>query len=193
MASTTHYCKKMRSLLLLVLALFWAHLAQAASIEPLRASLFPTDEGYALSADFAIDLGPRVEDTVAHGVPLYFNLELEVTRARRYWVEEHILGHTLTYRLSYNALTRQYRLATGSIHRSFDVLTDALRAMGRIAALPIADKNVFKPGQTYQVALRLSLDRSQLPKPFQLDAIASRDWQVEAKVLNWQMTAGESK
>ncbi len=178
---------------LLAIALIWATWVQAASIEPVKASLFPTEDGYALSADFAIDLGSRVEETVAHGVPLYFNLELEVTRSRNYWIDEHTLSHTLTYRLSYHALTRQYRLSTGALSRNFDTLADALRAMGRIAALPIAGKDTFMPGSIYLAALRLSLDSSQLPKPFQLDAIISRDWQVAGKVLSWQMTAGEIK
>lgn len=183
----------MLRLIALAITLTWAVTVHAASIEPTRASLFSTEDGYALSAEFAIDLGPRVEEAVTHGVPLYFNLELEVTRPRRYWVDEHVLSHTLTYRLAYYALTRQYRLGTGGLSRSFDTLADALRAMGRIAALPVAEKEIFKPGETYRSALRLSLDRSQLPKPFQLDAIISRDWQIEAKVLNWQMTAGEAK
>lgn len=178
----------MRNLLLILSILCWAIHVQAASIEPVRASIFATEDGYALSADFAIDLGSRVEETVAHGVPLYFNLELDVSRPRSYWFDEHILGRTLTYRLSYNALTRQFRLSTGGLHRSFDSLVDALRAMGRIAALPISDRNRFKPGEKYNAAIRLSLDRSQLPKPFQLDAIASRDWQVDANTLEWEVT-----
>ena len=41
----------------------------------------------------------------------------------------------------------------------------------------------------YEAALRLSLDRTQLPKPFQVDAITDRGLQVEAKVLRWQFTA----
>lgn len=183
----------MRKLLFLALVLCWVRLGMAASIEPMEAKVFPTEDGYALSADFAIDLGPRVEDTVSRGVPLYFNMELDITRPRRYWVDEHILGRVLTYRLSYHALTRQYRLSTGALYRSFNTLEDALRAMGRIAALPIADKGTFVEGETYNLALRLSLDSSQLPKPFQIDAIASRDWQIEAKVLDWQMTVGEPK
>ena len=179
----------MRKLLLILAAAFCALNARAASIEPVRASIFATDEGYALSADFAIDLGPRVEDTVARGVPLYFNLELNVSRPRGWWwFDEHILDRTLTYRLSYNALTRQYRLSTGGLARSFDTLADALRAMGRIAALPISDRNTFKAGEKYHAEIRLSLDRSQLPKPFQIDAIGSRDWQIEAAMLDWDMT-----
>lgn len=178
----------MRNLLLTFAALLCLLDARAASIEPVRASIFATDEGYALSADFAIDLGPRVEDTVARGVPLYFNLELNVSRARSWWFDEHILDRTLTYRLSYNALTRQYRLSTGGLARSFDTLTDALRAMGRIAALPISDRSTFKAGEKYHAEIRLALDRGQLPKPFQIDAIASRDWQIEAAVLQWDLT-----
>jgi len=183
----------MRNLFLLTMALFWVNLAQAASIEPLKGSLFPTEDGYALSADFVIDLGPRVEEAVSHGVSLYFNLELEVTRPRRYWVDEHVLGYMLTYRLTYNALTRHYRLGTGGLSRSFDTLAEALRAIGRIAALPVADKGTFTPGETYQAELRLSLDRSQLPKPFQLDALISRDWQIDAKVLRWQISMTEQE
>lgn len=183
----------MRKLFLIAMVLLWGHLAQAASIEPVKASIFPTEDGYALSADFVVDLGPRVEEVVSHGVPLYFNLEIDVTRPRRYWVDEHVLGYMLTYRLTYNALTRHYRLGTGGLNRSFDTLADALHAMERIVALPIADMGRFSPGENYQAVLRLSLDRSQLPKPFQLDAIMSRDWQIEAEVLRWQFSLMEQE
>lgn len=167
-------------------------LARAGSIEPVKAALVATEEGHALSAEFTIDLGPRVEEAVTHGVALYFNLELELNRPRKYWFDEHVGGRSLTYRLSFNPLMRQYRLSTGPLQQmNFPSLDQALRALGRIAALPVMEKGRLKSGETYQAALRLSLDRSQLPKPFQLDALANRDWQVDAKVLNWQFLATE--
>jgi hypothetical protein len=101
-----------------------------------------------------------------------------------------VAGHTLTYRLSYTPLTRQYRLATGALHRNFDSLSEALRALGRVSALPVMDKSSFKPGDNYTAAVRLSLDRNQLPKPFQLDAFANRDWDIQAKAFRWQPQAG---
>jgi hypothetical protein len=64
-----------------------------------------------------------------------------------------------------------------------------MRVVGRIAALPVLDKDALKVGESYEAAVRLSLDRSQLPKPFQVDAIMDRDLQVEAKVLRWQFVA----
>ena len=37
-------------------------------------------------------------------------------------------------------------------------------------------------------AVRMRLDTAQLPKPFQLNAIASRDWTLESDWHRWSMT-----
>jgi hypothetical protein len=184
----TRCCKKLRQLLLPLL-LCAAAMAHAGSIEPTRAALTPGEDGYALSAEFALDLGSRLEDAVTRGVPLYFNLEFVLERNRKYWANEHVVTRNLTYRLAYSSLTRQYRLSAGSLHQNFGTLADALRVIGRIVALPVAERALLKPGETYQAAVRLALDRSQLPKPFQVDAITDAGWQVEAKTLRWQFVA----
>jgi len=162
-------------------------LASAGTIEASSARLTASEDAFVLSAEFNIDLGSRLEEIITRGVPLYFLLELEITRNRWFWPGEHIAGHTLTYRLAYIPLTRQYRLSSGGgLHQDFATLSDALRVMGRTAALPVAERSALKPGENYQAALRLSLDRQQLPKPLQLDAIVNGDWTIEAKVLRWQ-------
>jgi hypothetical protein len=188
----TRCCKRLEcglAVLLPALLMSWTLAASAGSIEPKRAALSPGEDGYTLSAEFAVDLGSRLEEAVARGVPLYFNLEFILERTRKYWVNEHITTRSLSYRLSYSSLTRQYRLSTGSLHQNFASLEDALRVVGRIAALPVAERDALKNGETYQAAVRLALDRSQLPKPFQVDAITDKGLQVEAKVLRWQFSA----
>lgn len=193
-----HYCKstgkavrvcQMRHLtrwLLVLVLLALPGLVQAGKIEPISAELTAGDESYLLSAEFQVDLGAHLEEAVSRGVPLYFMLEFDLTRNRWYWANEHIAGKTINYRLSYAALTRQYRLSRGGLYQSFATLEEALRVMARVAALPVVDKGAVKAGDVYQAALRLTLDRQQLPKPFQVDAIANRDWQIEAITLNWQ-------
>ena len=191
-AFITRCCKRIEAglpSLVLTLLLLTAVAAQAGSIEPKRAALTPGEDGYTLSAEFTLDLGTRLEDTVARGVPLYFNLEFVLERSRKYWVNEHIATRSLTYKLAYSSLMRQYRLSTGNLHQNFGSLAEAMRVVGRIAALPVVDKNLIQPGEPYEAAVRLSLDRSQLPKPFQVDAITDRGLQVEAKVLRWLFVA----
>jgi hypothetical protein len=178
------------TLLLALLLTFTAMSARAGSIEPVQGQLTPGEDGYALSAEFAIDLGARLEEAVARGVPLNFILEFTLERKRWYWVDEHIASRIIDYRLSYNALTQQYRLSVGGLHSGFATLPEALHVLGRVAGLVVADKSAITLGNSYVVALRLSLDKSQLPKPLQLDALGSKDWQVEAKTLRWQFAPG---
>lgn len=191
-AFITRCCRRLEALipaLVLLLALLPSVAAQAGAIEPKRAALTSGEDGYSLSAEFEIDLGSRLEDAVARGVPLFFNLEFVLERSRKYWVNEHIVSRNLTYKLAYSSLMREYRLSTGHLHQNFGSLAEAMRVVGRIAALPVLGKDDLKAGETYEAAVRLSLDRNQLPKPFQVDAIMDRDLQVDTKVLRWQFVA----
>lgn len=171
----------------------WAGLVLAGSIEPKSATLLPDERGPVLAATFAIDLGPRLEEAVGRGVPLNFRLEFTLDRKRWYWADEHIAGRVLKYRLGYQALTRQYRLSLGNLHQNFATLEEALQALGQVARLPVAEKISLRPGETYLAAVRLSLDHEQLPKPLQVDALADRDWRVEARTLRWEYIPGEEK
>lgn len=134
------------------------------------------DAGWQLNAQFRMDLGQRLEDAVNRGLPLIFLAEVEVQRPRWYWFNEKIATNTQTYRLSYNALTQQYRVSTGTLTQRFDTLAEAISMMSRISRLRLAGRNELKPGETYEVAARLRLDVSQLPKPFQINAITNREW-----------------
>lgn len=171
-----------------MLGLLWLAVAQAGSIEPKSATLTPDERGYAVTADFAIQIGPRLEDAVSKGVPLHFRFEIQIKRKRWYWADEHVAGRVLKYRLSYQALTRQYRLSLGNLHQNYDSLDEAIHALGRVARLHVADKAALPMGEPLMAAVRLSLDHTQLPKPLQVDALADRDWQVEAGILTWQFT-----
>ncbi|MDR0735950.1 MAG: DUF4390 domain-containing protein [Zoogloeaceae bacterium] len=168
----------------LVFCLFSA-LAHAAGVEALRQELTAAEAGgYALSADFRVDFSARLEEAVAHGVPLVFELEFRLENPRWYWANEVIVRKRQTWRLSYHALTRQYRLSIGSLHQSFATLEDAVQVFSRTRRWRVLETNL-KPGSRYAASLRLRLDVSQLPKPFQVSAFTNRDWHLDSDWLEW--------
>jgi len=175
------------ALLFFALALF-SPTAPAAEIEVKSAEIAAGEESWLLDAEFGIDLGHRLEEVVSRGVALYFVLEFDLTKARWYWMDEHVTGRSQTWRLSYNALTRQYRLSSGALHQNFGSLSEALGVLARIRGWAVADKAQLKTGETYNAALRLKLDLSQLPKPFQVTAIGNKDWNITAEVKRWSFT-----
>lgn len=160
--------------------------ACAGSIEPKSATLVPDERGYALTASFDVQLGARLEEAVSRGISLHFRFEIQLRRKRWYWADEHVAGRVLNYRLSYQALTRQYRLSLDNLHQNFDTLEEALQTLGRISRLHVVDRSALPAGEPLQAAVRLSLDHNQLPKPLQVDALADRDWHVEAGTLRWE-------
>ncbi len=193
-ASFTHCWKKRLERALVVLGcLCCLGVAWAGNIEPKSAALVADEQGEAVTAEFSIDLGPRLEDAVRRSVPLHFRFEFDLTRKRRYWIDEHVAGHVVRYRLSYQALTRQYRLSLGGLHQNFDTLEEALRTLGRVGRLHVIDKAALLTGETYTAAVRLSLDHAQLPKPLQVDALADQDWRIEAMTLRWDFVPATEK
>lgn len=172
--------------MVVALALVLPHsAAQAAdTVEVVQAHLEPSDEGYKLSATFAFELNRGLEDAIMHGFPLYFTTDIEITRPRWYWFNEKAIIESNTIRISYNVLTRQYRAAiSGNLQQNFNSLDDVLALVRRPSRWVVADKNALKPGETYNVAVRMHLDVAQLPKPFQVNALNNSDWRLSS---DWQ-------
>jgi hypothetical protein len=165
--------------LLLLAALSW----------PLRADVIPTrsvevrivDDEVVLNAEFDLSLTETLEEALTRGVPLYFQLDAEIVRPRWYWFDEKVVQSTTQYRVSFQPLTRQYRVASGLLSQTFDTLAEVERLIGRVNARPIARLSELERGARYDVLVRLRLDINQLPKPFQVNALASREWQLASE------------
>lgn len=166
--------------LIVLLASFAALGARADDIEVRAASLRATEEGLMLDADFAFELTPRLADVVANGVPLYFRVEFELKRPRWYWFDETTATRRLLLRLSYHALSRQYRLSTGLLQQNFATLEEALNVLKRIRNWLVVDRTVPLSGADYEAAVRMRHDTSMLPKPFQLSALTGRELHLES-------------
>jgi hypothetical protein len=154
--------------------------AYADDIEVRDAKLHVTEEGLVLDADFNFELSPRLSDVVANGVPLYFRVDFELTRRRWYWFDESAASKRMQLRLSYHALSRQYRLSTGLLQQSFATLDEALNVLKRIRNWLVVDRTVTFDEADYDAAVRMRLDPTLLPKPFQLSALTSRDLQLDS-------------
>ena len=174
-------------MLLLVLAAY-SLVAAAEGIEVRRASVDVGDEGYVINADFDFELRPRQEDAINKGLSLYFVVEFEATRSRWYWLDETVVSQQQRLRLIYQPLTRQYRLSSGALHQNFTTLEEALRTLARVRSWLIPLSAQFKTGDSYLGALRMRLDLTQLPKPFQVDALTSRDWNLSSDWKRWSFT-----
>ena len=154
--------------------------ARADDIDVTDVRLVATEDGVVLAADFAFDLNPRLAEAVTNGVPLYFAVEFELTRPRWYWFDEKAAVKRLQLRLSYHALSRHYRLSTGVLQQNYPTLEEALNVLRRVRNWQVVDRGAALSDATYEAAVRMRLDVTLLPKPFQLSALTSRDLNLES-------------
>jgi len=191
MASSTHCSRKVSRLVALTafwLALLMPLVVCADGIVVKKATLTVHEDSYVLEGDFDIGLTPTLVEALNKGVSLYFLLEFELIRPRWYLFNEKIAGFQQQYRLTYNALTRQYRMGVGNLYQNFSTLTEALEVMSRVRRREELEPGTMSKGETYSASLRLRLDTTQLPKPFQINALGSREWNVGSDWYRWTVT-----
>lgn len=162
--------------------------ARADTIAVRAAELRVDEDAYVLNAEFSVAINPTLDEALHKGIPLYFELEFELVRPRWYWVDEKTLSFAIQYRVSYNALTRQYRIGSGLLVQTYDSLDEVERFLSRVTSRPVAPREALAKGTRYEAAIRLRLDTNQLPKPFQLSALASREWSLQSDWHRWSFT-----
>ncbi|VVD63531.1 hypothetical protein PTE31013_00227 [Pandoraea terrigena] len=183
-------------LLLCVFALGFAAPARADNdIQVREARLEPSEGGWALDARFAFELNSSLEDAVNRGISLYFTTDFELTRSRWYWFDEKVVTTSQSVRLWFQPLTRQYRVSSnngnssnGGLQLGFASLRDALALVRNVSGWHVIDKGIVKPGTQYQASVRMRLDNALMPKPFQIDAVNNRDWNLSSDWARFMFT-----
>ena len=151
-----------------------------------------TEEGVFLSATVRFELPAVVEDALLKGISMYFVAEADVFRDRWYWYDKKLGTTTRHMRLSYQPLTRRWRLHTSptpisnsglgvTLGQNFETLGEALGAIQRISRWKVAEAADIDADARHNVDLRFWLDVAQLPRPFQIGTVGQPDWRINAQ------------
>ena len=154
--------------------------AHANEINFSNVSLTPLEKSWALNADVQLELSPALEQLVNKGVTLHFVTEFQLTKKRWYWLDNKIVDVQRVSKISYQALTNQYRVTLGTFSLTAATLKQALAAVRTIEDWMVIDATAVELKQSYQAAVRLRLDTNQLAKPFQVNAINSKSWNLQS-------------
>jgi Domain of unknown function (DUF4390) len=177
-----------RACLLALLALLSAVPAHAQNITDVNnVRLEQTPDGMYLSATLRFELTSAVEDALLKGIPITFVAEAQVLRDRWYWYDKNVAIATRSVRLSYQPLTRRWRISVigngesssgASLSQSFDQLSDAIAAVRRISRWKIAEGAEIDADSRHNVDFRFRLDTTQLPRPMQIGITGNADWSI---------------
>lgn len=151
-----------------------------------RAELINRNDAYLLTGGYDIHLTPALDEALQKGVTLGFTQIFEADRPRDFWFAEDITVVRRLIKLSYNSLLRHYQLnVSGNAGQVFETRAQAEAALGDFAEWPVLERRQLSRKYLYRARVRMYLDTSQLPKPLQINAVASSRWDMDSGWAEW--------
>ena len=149
----------------------------------------PVGGVYTLDARLQLVLSSEALAALESGVTLTIELQLQVIRQRRWYMDSVEAELAVRYELEYRPLTQRYivRNLNSGNQDSFATLYSALNSLGRVQGLPIIDDALLLPDKPYRVRLRAMLNTEQYPATLRLLFFWRGEWQLQSEWFEWPL------
>jgi len=147
------------------------------------------DGVYLLDARLQLVLSSDALKALNSGVPLTIELQMQVIRSRRFYLDALDAELAFRFELEYRPISQRYivrNLNTGN-QDSFATLYSALNNLGRVQRLPVIDETLLVPGRDYRVRLRALLATEQYSAPLRLLFFWRDEWQLKSDWYEWTL------
>ncbi|HKE45780.1 MAG TPA: DUF4390 domain-containing protein [Steroidobacteraceae bacterium] len=164
--------------------------AEAAPVLGVRTAYVQLVEGvYLLNARLQLPLSSRVRAALSDGVPLTLVLELEVSRARHYWLDESVASLRQEYQLQYQAVSDRYvvRNSNSGEQASYPDLDSALEQMARVSSVPVLDESLIRKGYRHEFSLRATLNLGDMPDTLRILMFWTNDYHRVSEWYTWPL------
>jgi hypothetical protein len=144
---------------------------------------------YLLDARLQLVLSSEALRALNSGVPLTIELQMQVIRSRRFYLDAVDAELAFRVELEYRPISQRYivrNLNTGN-QDSFATLYSALNNLGRIQRLPVIDESLLVPDRDYRVRLRALLATEQYSAPLRLLFFWRDEWQLKSEWYEWKL------
>lgn len=178
-------------------------------------SAFVTVAGgvYQLHARVRYPANADTQAALRDGVSLSYNLEVEIARERRWWLDAGVTSIALRRTLTYHAVSERYVVREsggaapagppddplgsdaagsdaareGNGQSAFATLEEALDYLGTIEGWPILVTPQVRPDSDYRISVRASVRRGRLPDALRTIMFWTDQWNRESEWYSWSL------
>jgi hypothetical protein len=182
-------------LLAALLAFGAAGAARADALDGLlevRSAYVTVEDGvFQLFARVAYPVNDDIRAALKDGLTLSFNLDVVVSRERRFWMDSTVAEYSLKRELMYHAVSDRYVTrdvdSTNGLQHSYATLEEALEALGTVDAWPFLLSPQLSAKRDYRVSLRAGVRRGRLPETLRVLMFWTDDWHRESEWFSWSL------
>ena len=142
-----------------------------------------------LDARLQLVLSSEALHALNSGVPLTIELQMQVIRVRRFYIDSIDAELAVRFELEYRPLSQRYivRNLNSGDQDSFATLYSALNNLGRIQGLPVIDESLLIADREYRARLRALLATEQYSAPLRLLFFWRDEWQLTSEWYEWML------
>lgn len=179
---------------LVALVILWSPTAARAETlagtPEVRAAFVSLVSGvYQLNAEIGYSANDETAAALRDGVKLSYDIEVSVTRGRRFWLDAQVISVNLNRELSYHSVSERFvvkdPLNEGD-PQSFASLAEAVQEIGRVKDWPILVAAQV-PAEECSVNLRASVRRGRLTGSLRVLMFWSDDWLLQSEWYSWSL------
>jgi len=141
-----------------------------------------------LNADIEYRLSPTAKEALLKGIPLEWQLSIEVRQAGFFW-DKTVTEIETSYQIQSHALMNLFsvkEIDNGS-KNIFSSLTAALDSISKIRKLSVINKQSMLPEKNYQLAIKVLFIREALPVPLRPMSYFNNQWALSSPWSLWQL------
>jgi hypothetical protein len=153
------------------------------------ASTQPVDGVHTLDARLQLVLSSEALAALESGVTLTIELQLQVIRVRRFYLDDVEAELAVRYELQFSPVSQRYivRNLNSGDQDSFATLYSALNSLGRVQGLPVIDDALLVDDRDYRVRLRAMLNTERYPAALRVLFFWRGQWQLQSEWFEWSL------
>ena len=129
-------------------------------------------------------LPPKIIELLERGIPIAFNLKIDLIKEEKYWFDKVINQNNFVYQIKYFSLRKVFEVI--DINGNKKIFEDEQEAINNL----LSDKEIIIKKYSHlnntKLKIWVELDKKKLPKAIQAD-IFNKSWDVGSNIIIFDM------
>ena len=169
-------------LLISNLSLTFANIKNQISISQIK--LKNNQEDIVIDLQQSSQLSPKIIELLERGIPIAFNLKIDLIKEEKYWFDKVIDQNNFVYQIKYFSLRKVFEVI--DINGNKKIFEDEQEAIKNL----LSDKEIIIKKNSHlndtKLKIWIELDKKKLPKAIQAD-IFNKSWDVGSNIIIFDM------
>ena len=164
------------------LSLTFAYTDNTISIKQIK--LENNQENIVINIKQSSQLSPKIIELLERGIPIVFNLRINLIKEKKYWFNKVIDQNNFVYQIKYFSLRKVFEVI--DINGNKKIFEDEQKAIKNLLSNKEIIIKKYRHQNNTKLKIWVELDKKRLPKAIQAD-IFNKSWEAGSNIIIYDM------